>query len=237
VLAMDHWFKGVAHAFQRENAEATARVGFGHCGAMADTLRLIFGLGETGITGNCSNWVSQALLLGGVARRLHTFPKAIVVDMVEHLLLDRRKRDAATGRTPQVRLIYLDRANEFRQPKPSRVRRQVWPALVAPFYWLKSWLYWDLRRFADATVTIEARPAQDGGGVTAAIRTGAGYRPWWSREYLLARSFHSIVIGLICVAFAFDPLNWWSPIPTWANAFIARLLVVMVFLLLNAHLY
>lgn len=237
VLAMDHWFKGVAHAFQRENAEATAKVGFGHCGAMADTLRLILGFGETGITGNCSNWISQALVLGGVAKRLHTFPKAIVVDMLEHLLLDRRRQDKAGGQSPRVRIVYLERANEFRQPKPSRVRGLRWGAAVAPFYWLKTWLYWDLRRFADATVSIEARSAEAGGGVGAVIRPGAAYRPWWSREYSLARWFHSIVIFVICLAFTMDPLSWWAPVPEWASGVIARLFVVLVFLLLNAHWY
>mmetsp|Transcript_5052 Transcript_5052/g.14881 ORF Transcript_5052/g.14881 Transcript_5052/m.14881 type:complete len:386 (+) Transcript_5052:23-1180(+) len=162
VLAMDHWFRGVAHAFQRVNEDAQAKVGFNHCGALLDTARVVLGLSETGITGNCSNWTSQAMVLGGLSKRIHSFPKAILVDMVDHLLLDRARKDADKAREPLVQIAYLDRAGQLRRPKPSSVRHAVWHSMVAPFYLLKTWLYWVLCRYGDVIVSMEAVAADAG---------------------------------------------------------------------------
>jgi len=236
VLAMDHWLRGVAHAFQRENEHALARVSFNHCGALMDALRLIFGLEEQGITGNCSNWTSNALLLGGLTKRQHSFPKAIVADMVDHLILDRERNQ---GRQGGVHVAYLDRAGGLRRPVPSKLRRRAWHSMVAPFYFLKTWLYWDLRRFADVVVCVEREQAAgeegnaSGARVRAVISKGDAWRPAWSRTNVLVRMFHSIAVAALCVAFVVDPAHVWL-IPCTLTAYIARLFFVLVFLLLNA---
>ena len=100
-------------------------------------------------------------------------------------------------------------------------------------------------RYADKIVeVVEEPPPPDAGDAgaaptyTAVVRDGRAYRPWWARSAALTTAFrhwHSFsVVALLGLWFA---CGWPRADTPAAAAYVARALLVVVFLAINAGLH
>lgn len=187
------------------------------------------GYGRVRPYGNCSDWLSRACFLAGLLRRPHTFPKAALVEMLETLILD------APPDAPKAEVVYLRQEEESRRARRWQ-RWRVWRSIVAPLHLLRNVVYWQLDTFADAEVTVRRHP--ETGELRAHVAAGPKRRPRWMR-WLPFVHFHTQLVTVACIVFI--GFGWPDRDPVGERcigaAYMSRLLIAGVFLVINAILY
>ncbi len=203
--------------------------GFSFVQALCDPWRERLGL-RGAQHGNCSNWTSRALFLAGLLERVHLFPKAIWADLFENHVLGGAPRRKLTR---PAEVVYFERAVK----QPGRASRRAFPSVVSPIYLLRSFMYWRLPPFADAVVTVA--PRESDGLLVARIAKGRARKP---RCMLWApvRHWHTIAVAALGVAYA---LYGWPRSRSndsshcEAAAWLSRLLLIMLAVMINGALY
>ncbi|KAL1523693.1 hypothetical protein AB1Y20_018624 [Prymnesium parvum] len=221
IAAIDNYMLSMMHSFQ-----ADARtVSWHHCGKCINLGSWILPF-RVRPSGNCSDWVSRALFLAGLLRRPHTFPKAALADMVEEFILNQPK-DA-----PLAEVVYVRQAEAGRRERKWQ-KSAVWRSLVAPLYWFKTCIYWDLEPFANAVVDVV--DDAESGGLRAVVRAGRARRPRYMR-FPIVREHHAIATLIACGVWI-SPLGYPREETPALAAWLARILLALAFLIVNAVLY
>ena len=176
-------------------------------------------------SGNCSDWLSRGCFLAGLVRRPHTFPKAALVDIIEHFIFEQ------PAKTPHAQVIYLKQDPEACRARTWQ-RRAVWRSWTAPLHLLRNIIYWDLEPFADAVVQVQ-RTAD--GELRASVAPGQRRRPEWLRRLIRARLMHTPLLAVFCVGWI--ACGWPQADTPMLSATIARVFMAFGVLIVNAVLY
>jgi len=153
--AIHHFFKALGNGSQnrhiRKYRSPSAAVNF---------VRWVFqGIAPTGqevISGSGAQYVAQTLFGAGLLDRTHTMPKAVWVDLFESQLIE-----GASGKNGAV-VYYKQAESGMHRLQGTGKSKWWWPwsgprtqryrivrSFVSIFQLYRSWVYWDMERFAD----------------------------------------------------------------------------------------
>jgi len=112
-------------------------------GPFFNLFREIFQLAEYG---NCAKWISGGLYRAGVSTSISIFPKSILVDMFENY-----EKTSAKSKD-NIHIVYYQKPTHL-YPIYGLNYNYLFEE-VAPFQYLRSYLYFDLEKYANVIVTI-----------------------------------------------------------------------------------
>ncbi|KDO22434.1 hypothetical protein SPRG_12715 [Saprolegnia parasitica CBS 223.65] len=152
MMALHHHFLATSHRFRADGKGVKFEItgGFWH-----NLFREVFHL-PSRPSGNCARWVSKGLVYANVLRRQSMFPKAIWVEMIES--------QAATN-PDNVHVVYYKRIHAKQKEKPHLKTGFSFTSIKAILFFpsdvIQSWLYWDMRQYANVIVDNDPKLTLD----------------------------------------------------------------------------
>lgn len=137
--------------------------------------------------GNCAKWVSEGLLRAGVVTSVSMWPKSVLIDMFENY------KRTKTKTTNNMNIVYYYRPEEA---KRSYGTKGISFEGVAPLQPIRSFLYSDMTRYANALVyvkkgSITARPV-----INPFPKTPSTFRNVVNNKYVVTVSVFASCVGL-----------------------------------------
>ena len=221
VQSIDLYMRAMLESYSSSRSMAS----WSHAGKFESLLSWLLKY-RTRASGNCSDWVSRSMWYAGLLKRPHSFPKAILVDLIESFILE------APAEAPQAHIVYVKQAAAGRRERQWQ-RRAIHRSLVAPFHFLQNLVYRDVEAFADAVVEIQ----EDGktGALRAAVRAGKRRRPRWMVRIPVFRHWHPLSVVALCavwIAFGYPRAD--TP---EVSEYVARALTAFVLAVASSSLY
>jgi hypothetical protein len=237
ILAMDYYFKSM---------NAAHKAGIAKFKLSGGNFLRIFRFfrpmsSKAQLTGNCAVWTSRGLATAGIISRTHTFPKQILIDVLETGMKNERQRkeaDAAAGKQTSddsnLHVVYYEQTE---RGKRARKSIKFVHSLASPLQCVMSWSYWNVEAFADVTVCCKETA---NGNLKAELATGAAKRHSWRTSMMKGLSWVLSVAALVGIVWA-GGSNWpfsndgdWSDEIALNNGQQLRVLVAIVMVTVSA---